>query len=113
MPPFISQILLYNKAAWSEYNIKVKLIPSPHLPVLVTSERFLLAWGIFRAILASESHWLPPMLILFVYWSLAPAGVGSVLVGPLHTRDREPMTITLQALSLVGKAVQGQASHYA
>ena len=26
------------------------------------------------------------------------------LLGPLHTRDWEPVTITLQALSLVGKA---------
>ena len=29
---------------------------------------------------------------------------GNTLLGPLHTRDWEPMTITLQALSLVEKA---------
>ena len=34
------------------------LIPSPHLLVLATSERFLSEGGIFRAILASQSHWL-------------------------------------------------------
>ena len=32
------------------------LIPSPHLLVLATSERFLPAWDIFRTILADESH---------------------------------------------------------
>jgi hypothetical protein len=34
------------------------LLPSPHLSVLATSKRFLPARGTFRAILASESHWL-------------------------------------------------------
>jgi hypothetical protein len=46
--------------------------------VLATSERFLPAWGTFRAILASESHWLQPMLVLSVHWWLAQARVGSV-----------------------------------
>ena len=36
-------------------------------------------------------------------------------LGPLHTRDREPMSITLQALSLVEKAepVQVHSTLYA
>jgi hypothetical protein len=55
------------------------LIPSPHLLVLATSERFLSAGGTFRAILASESHWLQPVLVLSVHWWPAPAGVGRVL----------------------------------
>ena len=55
------------------------LIPYPHLLVLATSERFLPAWSIFRAILASESHWLQPMLVLSIHWWPAPVGVGRVL----------------------------------
>ena len=36
------------------------------------------------------------------------------LLGPLHTQDWEPVTITLQALSLVEKAERSKfASHYA
>jgi hypothetical protein len=54
------------------------LIPSPHLLVLATSERFLPAWGTFRVNLASESHWLQLVLVLYVHWWLAPAGVGRV-----------------------------------
>jgi hypothetical protein len=59
---------------------KELIIPSPHLLVLATTERFLPARGTFRAILASESHWLQPMLVLSVRWWPAPAGVGRVLV---------------------------------
>jgi hypothetical protein len=55
-------------------------IPSPHLLVLATSERFLLARGTFRAILASESHWLQPVLVRSVRWWPAPTCVGRVLV---------------------------------
>ena len=55
-------------------------IPSPHLPVLATSKQFLSAGGIFRAILATESHWLQPVLVLFVHWWPGPAGVGRVKV---------------------------------
>ena len=55
------------------------LMPSPHLLVLATGERFLPAWGTFRAILASESHSLQPMLALSVHWWPAPVGVGRVL----------------------------------
>jgi hypothetical protein len=47
------------------WSAQTKLIPSPHLLVLATSERFLPAWGTFRAILPSESHWLQPVLVLF------------------------------------------------
>jgi hypothetical protein len=53
-----------------------QLIPSPHLLVLATSEQFLPARGTFRAILASESHGLQPVLVLSVRWWPAPAGVG-------------------------------------
>jgi hypothetical protein len=74
-----------------------------------TSERFLPARGIFRAILAIESHWLQPLMVLFVRWWPTPVGVGRVLHstnlrGPFHAWDWEPMIITLQALSLVEKA---------
>ena len=55
-------------------------MPSPHMMVLATSEQFLQARGTFRAILASESHWLQPMLILSFHWWPTPAGVGRVLV---------------------------------
>jgi hypothetical protein len=51
--------------------------------VRATNERFLPAWGTFRAILASESHWLQPELVLSVHWWPAPAGVGSVLYAQL------------------------------
>ena len=36
--------------------VGICLLPSPHLLVLATSERFLPAGDIFRVILASESH---------------------------------------------------------
>ena len=36
------------------------IIPSPHMPVLATNERFLPIGGTFKAILASESHWYSP-----------------------------------------------------
>jgi hypothetical protein len=61
------------------------LLPSPHLLVLATSERFLPTWDTFRAILANESHWLQPVLVLSVHWWPAPAGVGSVYVSPPST----------------------------
>jgi hypothetical protein len=37
--------------------------------------------GTFRAILASESHWLQPWLVLSDHWWPTPAGVGRVLDG--------------------------------
>jgi len=48
--------------------------------VLATNERFLPARGTFRAILASESHWLQPVLVFSVRWWPTPVGVGRVLV---------------------------------
>jgi hypothetical protein len=45
----------------------MKLIHSPHLLVRATSERFLPTWGTFRAILASESHWLQLVLVFSVH----------------------------------------------
>ena len=53
--------------------------------VLATNEQFLVAGGIFRAILANESHWLQPVLVLSVHWWLALTGVGRVLVLPSPT----------------------------
>ena len=61
-----------------------ELIPSPHILVLATSERFLPIGGTFRPILASESHWLQPVLVLFVHWWPTPAGVRRVLESGAH-----------------------------
>jgi hypothetical protein len=61
------------------------LIHSPHLLVRATGERFLPARGTFTASLASESHWLQPMLILSVtlhslvtHTSKSPVSVGGL-----------------------------------
>ena len=62
----------------------LRLIPSPNLLVLATSERFLPARGTFKAILASGSHWLQPVLVLFVHWWLALASVGRALLYGMH-----------------------------
>ena len=48
--------------------------------VMATSEQFLQAGGTLRAILASESHWLQPLMVFSVHWWPAPAGVGRVLM---------------------------------
>jgi hypothetical protein len=56
----------------------MRLIPSPHLLVLATNERSLPAGGNFRAILATESRWLQPVLVLSVQWWPAPTSVGRV-----------------------------------
>jgi len=56
----------------------MKVMPSPHLVVLATNEQFLPTWDTFRAILANESHWLQPMLVLSVHWWPTPAGVWRV-----------------------------------
>ena len=64
--------------------LPTRLIHSPHLMVRATSEQFLSVGGIFRAILASESHWLQPVLVLSVHKWPALAGLGSVL--PNKTR---------------------------
>jgi hypothetical protein len=56
------------------YLMEETLIPSPHLLVLATSERFLAtSRGTFRTILASESHWLQPVMVLSVHWWPAPS----------------------------------------
>jgi hypothetical protein len=54
------------------------VIHSTHMLVQATNEQFLPAGGTFRAILASESHWLQRVLVLSVHWWPAPASVGSV-----------------------------------
>ena len=41
-------------------------LPTP--ACATTSERFLLAGGNFRAIVASESHWLQLVLVSTVHW---------------------------------------------
>ena len=33
----------------------------------------------FRSVLATESHWLQPLLVLTVRWSPAPVSVGGLL----------------------------------
>ena len=48
---------------------------SPHLLVQATSERFL-----FKISLASESHWLQPMLVLSIHWWPTPIFVGGLIV---------------------------------
>ena len=72
----ISPTFLHSRALSTHQDLACRyLIPSSHMLVLATNEQFLPAWSIFRAILASESHWLQPMLILSVHWWPAPARV--------------------------------------
>ena len=47
---------------------RAQLIAHPHLLVRATSERFPKARATFRSVLASESHWLQPLLVLTVRW---------------------------------------------
>ena len=74
--------------------VYLSLIPSPHLLVLATSERFLLAGGTFRTILANESHWLQQVLVFSVHWWPTPTYVGRELyfqgVLPLCPERRHP-----------------------
>ena len=60
----------------------MKLIAHPHILVRATSERFLPAGATFRVGLASENHWLQPILdqVLNVRWWPAPVCVGGLLV---------------------------------
>ena len=54
-----------------KFNNVGQLISSPHLMVLTTNEQFLPTGGTFRVILASESHWLQPVLVLSVHsWQI-------------------------------------------
>ena len=59
------------------------LIAHPQLLVQVIYKHLLPAWGTFRIGLASESHWLQPVLVLTIYRWPAPVSVG----GLLHTRS--------------------------
>jgi hypothetical protein len=68
-------------------DVILRLLPSPHLLVLATSERFLSARGHFIVILASESHWLQPVLVLSVHWWPTPAGVGRVFVSSIMLHE--------------------------
>ena len=54
------------------------LVAHPHLLVRATSERFLPARGTFRVRLASESHWLQPVLVLTIHWRPTPVSVGGL-----------------------------------
>jgi hypothetical protein len=65
----------------------LRLIRSPHLLVLATNEQFLPAWGTFRATLASESHWVQPVLVLSVHWWPTPTYVGRVLLSGVHNES--------------------------
>ena len=58
--------------------------------MLATSERCLLAGGIFRAILVSESHWLQPVLVLSVHWWPAPTCVGRVFTHQSRALEYQP-----------------------
>jgi hypothetical protein len=83
------------------------LIHSPHMLVWATSEQFLSAGGIFRAILTSESHWLQPVLVLSFHWWAAPAGVGSVLANPncAHSHFPHDFWSSCEFLELVAWAI--------
>ena len=48
--------------------LQLKRITHPQLLVHATSERFLQARATFRSYLASESHWLQPLLVLADCW---------------------------------------------
>ena len=56
------------------------VIPHPHLLVRGTNEWFLPTGATFRVGLASESHWLQPVLVHTVHWWPAPVSVGGLLV---------------------------------
>ena len=75
--------LHYNRGSFTHFlgnTLGLSQIPSPHLLVLATSERFLSTRGSFRVILASESHWLQPVLVLSGHWWPTPTCVGRVKV---------------------------------
>jgi hypothetical protein len=61
---------------------------SSHMLVLATNERFLPARDTFRVILASESHWLQPILVLYVHWWPTPACVGRIIFSRPHLNER-------------------------
>ena len=48
--------------------VSCPMIAHPHLLVWATSERFPLTRAVFRSALASESHWLQPLLVFTVHW---------------------------------------------
>ena len=77
---------------------------SPHMLVRATSERFLPAGGIFRAILASESQWLQPVLVFSVHWWPAPAGVGSVFIN-------DPKAVTIKLWEPIRKCLKAILRH--
>ena len=43
-----------------------------------TIERFLPARATFRSVLASDNHWLQPVLVLTIHWWPAPISVGGL-----------------------------------
>jgi hypothetical protein len=68
--------------------------PPTHLLVRATNEWFLPAWSTFRHGLASESHWLKPMLILTVHWWSTPVSVGGLIVTyELVELEKEPVEV--------------------
>ena len=76
----IAGCLRYNQGSFTRFlrNI-LGLITHPHLLVRGTGERFLPAGGTFGVRLASESHWLQPILVLTVHWWPTPVCVGELL----------------------------------
>ena len=73
--------------------------------MLATNERFLLARGTFGAILASESHWLQLVLILYVRWWPTMAGVGRILLVQAINEQALPTMVTSSGspLSFAGR----------
>jgi hypothetical protein len=65
-------IAMCNSEEW------VTPIAHPHLLMRATSEWFLPAWSTFKHDLASESHWLQPMLVLTVHWWPTLVSVGGL-----------------------------------
>ena len=63
-----------------EIFVVLDLIAHPHLLVRTTSKWFLPAGATFRDGLASESHWLQPMLVRTVHWWPALVSVCGLLV---------------------------------
>jgi hypothetical protein len=62
----------------SFYKERCSLIAHTHVLVRATNERFLPVGGNFRVGLASESHWLQPVLVLTIHWWPTPINVGEL-----------------------------------
>ena len=75
--------------------------------MLATGERFLPAGTTSRIGLASENHWLQPVLVLTSHWWPTPVSVGGLLVtdepvDTLATPDQPAETVGSGGLLLYG-----------